>query len=145
MHINIKQIAENNQAQTLQLIFNRMSLKTYFETLSEMFDDETYINGYKKLLRCTSVNSEYRMLDDPRKDSQQYINEQITVGEMLKIARKLLMHDEGPQWPADPIRRERVQNNIACTIMEMVLVQPLIAVSEMLHKKEQITDTLTKG
>lgn len=141
----MKLIEKSSNTQTVQRLLSRMSLRAYFEALSDTLADDRYMNIYRRLLKCTSVDSNYEMLDNPKTGNQQYINEHITVGEMLRIAMQLIQHYKGPQWPADDKRREREQDEIGCTIVEMILVRPMLEVTEMLSAYTTTDNSITKG
>ena len=85
--IDLRSFSENDNYQSIQKMFCRIKMKSYFEYLTELTGESRFIHMYHELLDYTDIDDKY-MFDF---EMQDYIlNGDITLGEMLVAGGKML-------------------------------------------------------
>ncbi len=116
-------------SQITQNVFFSICVKDYFEVLEEMTGDTGYRNQMWKVLRYSELDEKY--IFPFEKVSRVEINKDITVGEMMYAAAKMLLLD-GYAEEID-IKNETHQMIVdtGTMILEELMIKPLERIGQM--------------
>ncbi len=126
--IDLRSFSENDNYQSIQKMFCRIKMKSYFEYLTELTGESRFIHMYHELLDYTDIDDKY-MFDF---EMQDYIlNGDITLGEMLVAGGKML--NSNKYYPKELRTQAEYTGQ---KIISYIMIHPFISIHRLKESKK---------
>ncbi|MBR1528335.1 MAG: hypothetical protein IJ642_03395 [Oscillospiraceae bacterium] len=138
MNIFMQTLRKQTQAQSVQNLFMRISLKDYFETLAEMTENQDYMQTYQKILPYTCLSSDF--IYDFMAVEEEAPYQAVTIGEMLAAAMEMFIKKKYIFFKENSEYEELVEKT-GCMLVEELFMKPLL---QIYHQQKGTIDTCTQ-